>query len=83
MGGMRNIVPSKQEHEDDDSTLNMAVSHALRTFMRETIKAPNIDREWVGVMGSCGQKKILSGSWIVTWKFFSLRLLKGQIASDG
>lgn len=51
MGGMRNIVPSKQEHEDDDSTLNTAVSHALRTFMRETIKAPNINREWIGVMG--------------------------------
>lgn len=51
MGGMRDIVPNKQEHEDDDSSLNMTVSQALREFVRDTLKVPDIEREWVGVMG--------------------------------
>ncbi|KAG0188954.1 hypothetical protein DFQ28_004105 [Apophysomyces sp. BC1034] len=52
MGGMRNIVPNKQEYEDDDSTLNLTVSCALRRFMRDTIKVSDtVDREWSGVMG--------------------------------
>lgn len=50
MGGMRDIVPSKQEYEDDDSSLNTAVSQALNTFMRDVLEAP-VEKEWVGVMG--------------------------------
>ena len=48
MGGMRNVVPSKQEHEDDDSTLNTTVSDALRKFMADVVKVPSVEREWAG-----------------------------------
>ncbi|KAI8388466.1 FAD dependent oxidoreductase [Radiomyces spectabilis] len=52
MGGMRDIVPNKQEHEDDDSVLNLAVSSGLRDFMRNVMQVPvAMEREWVGVMG--------------------------------
>lgn len=51
MGGMRDIVPSKQEYEDDDSTMNLTVSQGLRKFMREIVHVPSVDKEWVGVMG--------------------------------
>ncbi|KAF7732362.1 hypothetical protein EC973_005258 [Apophysomyces ossiformis] len=52
MGGMRDTVGNKQQYEDDDSTINLTVSNALRQHMRDTIKVSDVpDREWTGVMG--------------------------------
>ncbi|KAI8139750.1 FAD dependent oxidoreductase [Fennellomyces sp. T-0311] len=51
MGGMRNIAPGKQEHEDDDSTLNTAVSRALVRFMSDVMHVLPVEQEWAGVMG--------------------------------
>ncbi|KAI9494563.1 FAD dependent oxidoreductase [Zychaea mexicana] len=61
-GGMRNVVPGKQEYEDDDSTLNTAVSQALRKFMADVVNVPSVEREWAGVMGFTKDRMPLLGS---------------------
>ncbi|KAI9310967.1 FAD dependent oxidoreductase [Dichotomocladium elegans] len=51
MGGMRNIVPGKQENIDDDSVKDAVVSKALTDFMFSVVKVPSVEKEWAGVMG--------------------------------
>ena len=65
LGGCRNITPTMEVNNDDDSVGSMVpeVSAALRSFLRKFPDLANVkvESEWVGIMGFSIDRRPLIG----------------------